>query len=328
MAIRKALRSKLERVFHRLRRKTDRGGLARTSEHWAEELQRQLDVTGRHVHWLQLDAVQARLNAKVTGDPRRDPYLHFLDVLQARGHRLPVERSLTLGSGSGVLERGLCQYGFCDRHDGLDICEPNVRHAREEAGKAGFAHLHYEVADVNRLVLPEAAYDAVWFTMSAHHFEALEHVFEQVRRTLKPQGMTFLNEYVGPSRFQWTDRQLRAINDLLRSLPERLRTRSDGSVKTEVARPTISFMLDLDPSEAVRSAEILPVLQQQFRIVERKDYGGSILHMLLHEIAFNFEGGDPDAEDHLRRLFRAEDELMASGEVGSDFAVVIAEPRP
>jgi SAM-dependent methyltransferase len=307
--------------------KKDSGGLRRTSEHWAEELQRRLDVQAPIVQWFHLDAVQARMNFKVTGDPNRDPYQHFLDVLKARGRRLPVERSLTLGSGSGVLERGLCKYDFCRRHDGYDISEANVRHARHEAEKAGLNHLHYEVADINSLGLPPNTYDTAWFTMAAHHIEALEHVFGQLRRALKPNGMVFLNEYVGPNRFQWTSRQLEAINKLLKILPESYRRRPDGSIKTEETRPLIREVLGLDPSEAVRSADVLPALEREFRIVERKDYGGTVLHMLLHQIAFHFQSNDSQTRMYLRKLFQAEDKLIASGELPSDFTVVIAEPR-
>jgi hypothetical protein len=53
-----------------------------------------------------------------------------------------------------------------------------------------------------------------------------------------------------------------------------------------------------------------------------KGYGGTILHLLLHEIAGNFY--DPDAARLLDAICDIEDGLIASGDLQSDFAVIIA----
>ena len=82
-----------------------------------------------------------------------------------------------------------------------------------------------------------------------------------------------------------------------------------------------------DPSEAVRSAEIVPLLSEYFRVVEIKGYGGAVLHELLYDIAGNFCEENAGSLDHLRTLFALEDELTAAGELADDFAVVIATTR-
>jgi hypothetical protein len=48
-----------------------------------------------------------------------------------------------------------------------------------------------------------------------------------------------------------------------------------------------------DPSEAVESSNILSQLAIHFDIVEMKEYGGTVLHLLLYEIAHHFLPGDP-----------------------------------
>ena len=83
-----------------------------------------------------------------------------------------------------------------------------------------------------------------------------------------------------------------------------------------------------DPSEAVRSAEILPVVSQHFEIVQRSDAGGSLLQYLLHDIAGHFGSDDPAALAVLRLLFSVEDTLLEVGDLQSDFALVVARPRP
>jgi SAM-dependent methyltransferase len=279
------------------------------------------------MHWTELAPIQQRINRRISGDPLVDPYQYVLAKYFAG--RLPVERALTLGCGTGELERGLVQYGFCARHDAFDIAEESVGKAREAARQAGLDHIHYEVGDVNRIELPAHAYDCVWGVHSIHHLAALEHVFGQVRRALKPGGYVVLNEFVGPTRFQWTERQLEVINGLLRTLPARLRVRCDGSgtVKSEVERPTIAEMKRIDPSEAVRSAEILSVLPSYFDVAEVKGYGGTVLQMLLHEIAGNFQNADKDTIVLLEAFCDLEDALIALGDLPHDFAVIVARPR-
>jgi hypothetical protein len=80
----------------------------------------------------------------------------------------------------------------------------------------------------------------------------------------------------------------------------------------------------LDPSEAVRSVEILPLLQRYFELVEFKPLGGSILQFLLADIAGNFQ--DETGQRLLKMLFVIEDALLASGDLQSDFAYVVARP--
>src|SRR3990172_12550119 len=70
---------------------------------------------GRGIHWTEHKAVQERINKKVSGDPKKDPYHYFIDFLNKNGIHLPLERCLTLGCGAGDLERGLSKYNFCSR---------------------------------------------------------------------------------------------------------------------------------------------------------------------------------------------------------------------
>jgi hypothetical protein len=73
-----------------------------------------------------------------------------------------------------------------------------------------------------------------------------------------------MDEYVGPSRFQWTSGQMRAANALLGALPEGHRTQRDGQIKRRVVRPSrLSMRLD-DPSEAVESSGLMPALRRHF----------------------------------------------------------------
>jgi 2-polyprenyl-3-methyl-5-hydroxy-6-metoxy-1,4-benzoquinol methylase len=57
--------------------------------------------------------------------------------------------------------------------------------------------LTYEVADLNTTELPAETYDIVYAHASLHHVFQLEHLFDQIKKTLKPNG--FLSSSVNRS---------------------------------------------------------------------------------------------------------------------------------
>lgn len=145
---------------------------------------------------------------------------------------------------------------------------------------------------------------------------------------LKPDGYLIVNEFIGPTRFQWTDRQIECINNLLAILPTKYRVLENGkSLKSKIFRPSRLRMKLGDPSEAIESSNICPCLSEHFNIVERKNYGGTILHMLLNGIAHHFIENNFEAQQWLQICFEIEDLLMKEGEIESDYAIFICKNK-
>jgi SAM-dependent methyltransferase len=276
------------------------------------------------LHWTQHPKVQERLNYLASGSPYRNRFEYFMDRYLAG--RMPVGRALTLGCGHGELERGLAPYKFATRHDAVDLADGAIAEATRLAKEGGFTSIFYSVADINSIALPKETYDVVFGVGSIHHTARLEHLFEQVAQSLKPGGFFFLDEYIGPTRFQWTDAQLAAINKAAETLPPRYRMLVDNpsEPKPVVTRPSIAEMIAMDPSEAVRSAEIMGLLPKYFDVLDTKGVGGSLLHLLLEHIAGNFDENNAEDMIHLQSLFNMEDVLLAAGALPHDFAVIIA----
>jgi len=177
-------------------------------------------------------------------------------------------------------------------------------------------------------MLPEATFDIVLGVSAVHHVERLEALFAAVEAALVPGGLLFLNEYVGPKRFQWTRRQLEAAEHLLGLLPESYRREAPGAEpRRHPFAPSAEAVLAADPSESVRSDEILPLVAERFDILERRDLGGTLLHLVLEGIARRFDPASAADVRWLNLLFEAEDALLAAGEITSDFAVVVARRR-
>lgn len=91
--------------------------------------------------------------------------------------------------------------------------------------------------------------------------------------------------------------------------------------------PTVSEITLYDPSEAIRSAEIVPLIREYFDIVEIKGYGGTILQFLLKDIAQNFDEEDDTDMAFLDLLMQIEDLSIECSDLTDNFAVIIAR-RP
>ena len=76
----------------------------------------------------------------------------------------------------------------------------------------------------------------------------------------------------------------------------------------------------------MRSAEILPLLEDYFEIVEHKPFGGTLLHVLLSHLMEAFDLEDEKELSILRLMFLHERTLICHGVLPSDFACVVARP--
>lgn len=258
--------------------------------------------------WMHEPAVRAAINERVTGSPDVWP----IDWLRTRLDGRVFERAASLGCGTGALERDLLSKGICRSLVGFDLSPQALDIARRLAGEAGLSGVRYEVADLNRLVLPEGGYDAAFFHQSLHHVEDLDHCLSQVARALPPGGLVYFDEYVGPSRDDWNRELLAEAETVYATLPRTLRRRRHLQLPVDWR----------DPSEAVRSARIVDAIARHLRIEEKRDYGGNLLSVIHPHLRWD---GAP-AEDRravLTELIAAERRLLEAG-AKSFYSVIVA----
>jgi len=268
-------------------------------------------------YWGSLGIIHERWNLLATGDPTERFYEYVgRTYLNDREDRVAV----SLACGTGAHEIRWAQTGRFARILGYDVSKSRIESARRRASEEGVeAIAQFEVGDVRTLATEADTYDVVIAINALHHISPLAPTIEWIQRVVKPGGLIIVRDYVGPDRFQWTARQLQIADELLHSIPVRFRTHwGSGTVKKRNLRPGRLVMRLSDPSEAAESSRIVPLLDEHFECLEKKDLGGAVLHILLKDIAHHFSA-DSKAQKHLERLMATEDELMAKGEVGSDF---------
>jgi SAM-dependent methyltransferase len=199
----------------------------------------------------------------------------LFDVAREKGLRF--EHGLTLGCGSGKLERHLVSRGVCPRFHGIDISEKAIETARDIARKENLP-LTYEVADLNFVELPEKTFDLVAAQTSLHHILFLERVADQIWRSLKNDGYLWIHDFIGETQWQHDPKRLSIANHLLAFLPEKFRqNRITNKVTTEVKRPEPGRLGS--PFESIRSSEIIPVFQRWFTIEWKVEFS-AFLHLV------------------------------------------------
>lgn len=300
---------------------------SQTKKHWDKLASQETKRDFTRKSWGGLSQISQNHNFLITNDP--DYY--WIDYMREKyfpnGH---AGNTLSLGCGEGFIERLFKEHDFVfDSITGVDLSDKCIEVAIRRAHEVELApKINYIAANLNDYVLPEMAYDFIFFFHSLHHVEALEQLLEGCAKALNSGGIIMVNEFVGPSRFQWTDEQIALANDVFRLLPEELRyDLQNNNIKTEIGRFSVEEMMQHDESEAVRSAEIEDILRQNFNVVEEKNWGGTLNNLILENTAGNYDPANPYHNTIADLLVFFENHLIENDLIPSDFKFFIAKPK-
>lgn len=275
-----------------------------------------------------LAAIHEFHNYLVTGEWQT----HYLRYFGDRYFRNVKPVIASLGCGNGHLERVMATEPSVSfpytRIDGFELNPDLVRYATEEASKLAIRGIQYFAMDLNEPTLGHTEYDLVIFFHSLHHVTNLERCLDAVGAALKDDGYLLVVDFVGPTRFQWTDKQLHYAQMLLDLLPQGLkvdlRIESDKPVfKDKVRRPAVEDVARADPSEAVRSGDIMTLLCSRFHPVEEKPLGGTLLSLVFDGIAGNFDESNPYIRSLILSFARFEESLIKEGILTKDYVFMV-----
>ncbi|HEY8130292.1 MAG TPA: class I SAM-dependent methyltransferase [Thermoanaerobaculia bacterium] len=254
--------------------------------------------------------VREYINGLISGIPGGG--LWPLDWFQRAYPQRRFSRGLSVGCGTGALERDVLRRELCDTMDAFDASTVSLDIARREAASAGIAdRVRYYHADFNRVSLPRSAFEVVFFHQSLHHVSRVERLLRQVMHALKPGGLLYLDEYVGPSRTYWRDDRIAFYRALYHFLPRGMR------FFDEFAMP---IQYD-DLSEAIRSGEIRSRLRIGFNVLHERGYGGNVLAMMFPDLDVARL-----TDDVVTQMIDAERSMLQSG-MPSFHAIIVAAPK-
>jgi len=282
---------------------------------WDENARR---LCAPFAHWESPAPIQHALNKLVTGDISIPPPVWFMR------HYGPFAHVAELGCGDGILVHGLLDSDPGLSVDAYDISTASLARAAERIKThcGTTERCRFLPIDLNKEILPQAAYDAVLTTGTMHHVENLDFCFRNIARSLRPGGSLWLNDYVGPNRFQWSNTQMRLADELLALVPKAWRRRD------KVARCDDGALGAMDPSEAVASQHIEAAMAAHFEIVQKWPRGGTLLAPIFGSGCLDAAIADsPKGLATLAAIFEAEQQLIRDGALPSDSYVYIAKPR-
>lgn len=269
-------------------------------EFWDQEI-----VAQTHVSWMNEPLILEAVHTRIGGATPATAGDWFVARLNGR----TFERGLSIGCGVGNLEREAIRRNVCASIDGFDGSLCSLRAARRTADEEGYAgRIRYFASDFNRPALPRDTYDIVFANQSLHHVGKLEKLFRALLHAMKPGAILYLDEYLGPSRTEWNDEVIAPHRAVFAELP--------AAVRTSDFLP-LPIQAD-DPSEAIRSSEIMRQLAIGFDLEEVRAYGGNLLAVLYPWMEW------PRASDELKaRLIEQDGEWAKSGPY---YAVVLGRP--
>lgn len=202
---------------------------------------------------------------------------NFSPLAWATKNKMRFGKVLVLGCGTGRVEQQWNQRGLFGSVHGLDISPKAIESAREYAGRHALPFT-YEVADLNFMQLKPDQYDLVLAVTALHHCLYLEHVADQVAKTLKPDGLLWLHDYIGESQFQYDPLRVEVVNTLLEVIPQKYRCNRLNAGR--MVKPIAPRNLPLpSPFESIRSEEIPAIFKERFDVLAESETT-SLIHLV------------------------------------------------
>lgn len=266
-------------------------------------------------YWNDLQSVREYKNKLSTDNENID----WIDDLPNRfSNFIPFQNVLIVGCGNGWLERRLYDNGIGKNFDAFDISEKYIHQAEQAKGNR---QITYFIDDINNLQkIKPKKYDAVFNFAILHHAAEIDSALKILSECLKPNGLMFNEEYVGPARNQYSDKHVLKMLEVLADMPERFRT-------SHSLRPTLANFR-VEPSEAIHSDLVIPIFKKYFDVVYERNMNGGIAYPILWNNISNFENNKyPDSRKWLNYILEKDFEMTKNGKVPVLFWYGVGKPK-
>ena len=169
----------------------------------------------------------------------------------------------------GMLDAGLNDFIF----ECLEINPVMLARGKEIARENGvFNNMRFVEADFNTWVA-EKEYDGVMANQSLHHVTNLEHLFDQVKECLHPEGSFVISDMIGRNGHQRWPESLEIVNQFWKELPE---TYKYNVLLNRLETEYENWDCSKEGFEGIRAQDILPLLIQQFECEKFIGFGSAI----------------------------------------------------
>jgi SAM-dependent methyltransferase len=290
----------------------------------AEKMWDLFDVeAGRAVSWLSVGSV----NDDIWGSfcPGSNPVSWVAELLRERG-RVDSLVGAALVCGDMQSERPFfehpTQVSFAQVH-GYDLSQESLNKYVPDG-----VSWHPHKVDCNVLELPENAFDLIVVSHGAHHVMQIDHFFEQARSSLKPGGLIYIYEWIGPEFLRIPRKNRIVATMLLLVLFPGRRTRRTHMNKVKGFRWIMDVAdSNIDPSEACNSLQLHRAFTDRFSPISQH-FHGALTYPMFEGIGQNLDESKSWVRRRLRWVVAVERFLIARRLVHPLFVVAIGSPKP
>lgn len=297
--------------------KYDENDLDRIGSHW-DYMYANADASIKK-DWWDSGTIISHINKKICGEASPIYNAGQIKVCRSIFPNVPFKKGLSIGCGSAIHELGLVRDGLVSSFDLYELSKKRLHAAYENFKKHGLEdRVKFYHGDIFANVNTQK-YDFIYWSGSLHHMYDTEQAIISTYNMLTEGGCFFVNDFVGMNRFQWTDVQMKYINDFRNSLPEdcfinyRLKVLS-GRI---LSPPNIDDLIRMDPSEARDSEAIIPALKKHVNLKFFMPTGGVIYHIALAAILEQI----PENSPILKLALKIDDKLTDEGLYNYAFAL-------
>ena len=267
-------------------------------------------------YWNDLELVRKYKDNLATGNENT----HWIsDILNRFKEYLPFGNVLIVGCGNGWLERQLYDLGIGKHFDAFDMSEKYINEAKKLKQSRP---IDYFLDDINSMSkIEDNKYDAVFNFAVLHHAMNIEYALKKLASCLKNNGLMFNEEYVGPARNQYSDDHVNIMLEIMSDLPKKFRT------KAKFLRPPLANFR-VEPSEAIHSDLILPLIPKYFDIVYQRNLNGGVAYQILHNNIDEFnDTSNSESVKWLKYLLQRDLQFTENGKVPVLFWYGVCTPK-
>jgi SAM-dependent methyltransferase len=307
------VKDRMRRIFRTLSsmtaRSTDTGSeLDVAAAHWDARVAQPMPAMSQ---WWHFSQIKRHMNRIICGKPVDGMAGGDARVLSGLVDGRPYSKALSIGCGIASKEISLLRAGTVEKFIVCEISSKRIGSGKRAAQRHGILdRIEFRNQAVAFDVPPPETFDLVYWNNSLHHMLDVRACLEWCRSALRPGGVIYFNDFVGPTRMQWPDEMLDIANTVRRSLPKHLLVARDGTtaLSPKVARPSLRKLIASDPTECADSGAILDAFKDLFPDPVIRLTGGVVYHLALRGCLHNFRG-EPD--DELLAMLLATDEAIA-----------------
>ena len=243
--------------------------------------------------WWLSDRITRHVNRIVCGEDIPGFNQGAVALLNQKTKGRTFKRGLSIGCGGAGKELNLMKRGVVEHFDLFELSAERCKVAKEAFRKNGYEQ-NVNIINQEFALEDASAYDFIHWDNSLHHMFDTDKAIAETYSLLKPGGVFFMNDFIGQSRFQWSEAELEVVNSFRDSLPDEVFTLPNGKrVKRRVDRPDLKTMINRDPSEAADSESIIPSLKKRLDDPLIIPTGGVVYHVGLNDILTNIPEDSP-----------------------------------